>query len=538
MADGIGRASALLASGTLVSRILGFVKAVMVARIIGVSIVGDTFGIANQLPNTIYVIIGGGVLSAVLVPQIVRASIHADGGNAYVNKLVTITLVFIGGATVLITLLAPVFVVVVAAALPPEQFALATAFAYWCLPQILFYALYTVLGEVLNARRMFGPFTWAPVLNNVIAIGGLICFVVLFGSGTPSLNDWTTGRTVVLAGSATLGVIVQALFLMLFWKRAGLSFRPDFQWRGVGLRATGKIASWTFGMLILTTIGGIIETQVVATVSGDGPSVSILQYAWLIFMLPHSIITVSIATAYFTRMSEHAQGTAGHGPNLTKLRDDVSAAIRVVSVLIVLASTVIIVVAVPFASVFAKSFLEAEAMGAVIIAFVLGLVPFCILFIVQRAFYALGDTKTPFFFTLFQTLLFILLALLAALLLPAELVGVGVALAITIACIAQTIVAAWLLHRRLNGLDLRRIIPSLLRFAIAAVPAAFVGWFVLNLLGGISEDAFPVGSILTALVTMAIVGAVMAAVYLALLAAFRAPELTAALAPIRARLGR
>ena len=538
MADGIGRASALLASGTLVSRLLGFVKAILVAQAIGVLVIGDTFAIANQLPNTIYVIIGGGVLSAVLVPQIVRAGIHADGGNAYINKLVTITLVFIGGATALITLLAPVFVFIVAATLSPDQFALATAFAYWCLPQILFYALYTVLGEVLNARKMFGPFTWAPVLNNVIAIAGLIAFITLYGSGDLAVSEWTDGRTVLLAGSATLGVVVQAAFLMLFWRRAGLRFRPDFQWRGVGLRATGRIASWTFGMLLLTTGAGIVETQIVASVSKQGPSVAILNYAWLIFMLPHSIITVSIATAYFTRMSEHAQGTRDRGRDIPRLQADISGAIRVVSVLIVLAAAVIMVVAVPFGSVFAETFEQAQAMGGIIIAFVIGLVPFCILFVLQRAFYALGDTKTPFFFTLFQTLLFVLLALIVLLVLPAHLVGAGVALAITIACIAQTVVAALLLRRRLGGLDGRRIVLSLVRFIAAAVPAAVVGVVVLLLLGGVSEEGFPTATIPGAIVTMAVVGAAMAAVYLAVLALLRTPELKAALAPVLARFGR
>ncbi|MGG7507598.1 murein biosynthesis integral membrane protein MurJ [Plantibacter sp. YIM 135249] len=539
MADGIGRASALLASGTLVSRILGFVKAAMVANIIGVLIVGNAFAIANQLPNTIYVIIGGGVLSAVLVPQIVRASIHADRGNAYINKLVTIAIVFIGGITVIATLLSPAFVTLFAATLPPDQFALATAFAYWCMPQILFYGLYTVLGEVLNARKMFGPFTWAPVLNNVIAIAGLAVFLVMFGTETPAFKDWTPSMTAVLAGSATLGVVAQALFLMLFWRRAGLRFRPDFQWRGVGLRATGKVASWTFGMLLLTTIGGIVETQIASSASSDdAPSVAILQYAWLIFMLPHSIITVSIATAFFTRMSEHAQGTHTGSPDLFSLRSDVSAAIRVVSLLIVLAAAVIMVVAVPFASVFADGLEQAIPMGAIIIAFVIGLVPFCILFIVQRAFYALGDTKTPFFFTLFQTLLFVLLALVVRLVLPDQFIAVGIASAITVACIAQMAVAAWLLRNRLGGLDLHNVIPSLLRFAGAAIPAAALGLLVLQLLGGIAEGAFPTASIVGAIVTMCLVGAVMAIVYLLLLVAFRSPEVKPALAPILSRLGR
>ena len=192
----------------------------------------------------------------------------------------------------------------------------------------------------------------------------------------------------------------------------------------------------------------------------------------------------------------------------------------------------------PFASVFAKSTGESIDLGIVIIAFVIGLVPFCILFILQRAFYALGDTKTPFFYTLFQTLLFTLLALIVVMTMPKEYLGAGVALSITIAGIAQACVAAWLLRRRLRSLDLGTIIPSLLRYIAAAVPAAVVGVVVLLLLGGVSEEGFPTATIPGAIVTMAVVGAVMAAVYLAVLALLRTPQLKAALAPVLARFGR
>src|SRR5215207_2604593 len=139
--DRIGRASAFLASGTIVSRILGFVKAIVVAGIIGVvgSAGADAFAVANGLPNTVYVIVAGGVLSAVLVPQIVRASAHADGGSAYINKLLTLSLVVIGAATVVATLLAPVLAWIYGGRLPDATLQLATAFAFWCLPQIFFY---------------------------------------------------------------------------------------------------------------------------------------------------------------------------------------------------------------------------------------------------------------------------------------------------------------------------------------------------------------------------------------------------------------
>ena len=536
--DRIARASVFLASGTIVSRILGFVKAIVLAATIGVvgSASADAFAVANGLPNTVYVIVAGGVLSAVLVPQIVRASAHADGGSAYINKLLTLSLVVIGAATVAATLLAPVLAWIYGGRLPDSTLQLATAFAFWCLPQIFFYGLYTLLGEVLNARRSFGPFTWVPVLNNVVALAGLVVFGIAFGfdpSGSREPGEWTPGMIALLAGSATLGIAVQAIVLLWFWRRIGLRYRPDFRWRGVGLRSAGRMAGWTFGMLLLTTFAGIVQTQVVSLASGDGASIAAIDSAWLVFMLPHSVITVSIATAYFTRMSEHARDG-----RLDEVRDDLSGAIRGVALILVLAAAVLIVVAYPFAAVFQPGDLEnAQALGNVIIAFAIGLVGFSILFVVQRTFYALGDTRTPFIFTLVQVIVFTLAAL-ASTLLPVEWIAVGVALSTTIATTVQLILAVVLLRRPLARLDGRRVAVSLLRDLAAVILPIAAGVGLLIALGGFRDDGFAIGTRVGAIVSMAIIGSVMAVLYLGILWLLRSPELRGFAEPVMARLRR
>jgi putative peptidoglycan lipid II flippase len=534
--DRIGRASAFLASGTIVSRILGFVKAIVLAAAIGVvgSTSGDAFAVANGLPNTVYVIVAGGVLSAVLVPQIVRASTHSDGGSAYINKLLTLALVVIGAATILATALAPLLTWIYAGS-KSEILPLAIAFAWWCLPQIFFYGLYTLLGEVLNARRSFGPFTWVPVLNNVVALIGLIVFGAVFGfdpDGTRTVGDWTPGMVALLAGSATLGIVVQAVVLFWFWRRIGLRYRPDFAWRGVGLGAAGRMASWTFGMLLLTTFAGIVQTQVVLQASGTGASVAAIDNAWLVFMLPHSVITVSIATAYFTRMSEHA-----HAGALDRVRDDLSSAVRGVSVILVLAAAVLMVIAYPFAAVFQPGLDRASALGNVIIAFSIGLLGFSILFVVQRTFYALGDTRTPFFFTLFQVVVFTLGAL-GSLLLPIEWIAVGVALATTIATTAQLVLATMLLRRRLGRLDGRRVAVSLGRDVAAVVVPVVAGVALLLALGGTTDGGFAITDRVGAIVSMAIIGVVMAVAYFGILWILRSPELRGFATPLLARAHR
>jgi putative peptidoglycan lipid II flippase len=532
----IGRASIFLASGTMVSRVLGFVKAMLLATTIGLvsSKSADAFGVANQLPNTLYVIIAGGVLSAILVPSIVRSIVHADGGRSYVNKLLTITLVVLFAATVLAVVLAPFLVHLYSVRLDPEARALAITFAYWCLPQIFFYGLYTVLGEILNAHKLFGPFTWAPVVNNVVAMAGLVLFILFFGAdpnGSRLVTEWTPDMITLLAGSATLGVAAQALVLFFFWRRIGLSYRPDFGWRGIGLRATGKLAGWSFAMLALTTLAGLVQSNVALIASGNGPSTATLQNAWLIFMLPHSVITLSVATAYFTRLAEHVREN-----RTAQLKSDVSAAIRQITLIIVLATAGLIVLAFPFAGLFTAAFADTAAMGFVLIAYLVGLVPFAVLFVFQRTFYALGDTRTPFFFTLVQVAVYIALALVCSLL-PLRFIGIGLAISMSISIVIQMVTAGILLRRRISGLEIPRIVRSLVVYSVAAIPAVIVGGGLVWLLGGYS-GGWALASVLGALVTMALVAVVMSAIYVGALTAMRSPELREAITPITRRLRR
>ena len=534
----IGRASALLASGTLVSRVLGFASAFVLAKTIGIIGAGaDTFTLANQLPNNIYAIIAGGLLSAVLVPQIVRAGLHDDGGQKFINRLVTLGTVVFLAAAVIATLCAPLLVRVYAQSgtdgFDGRELALATAFAYWCLPQVLFYALYSLLGEVLNARGMFGPFTWAPALNNVIAIIGLLAFIALFGAD-PAHRDaatWTPAMIALIGGSATLGIAAQAFVLFFFWKRAGLTFRPEFRWRGVGLGRTGKAAAWTFGMILVTQVAGLVETNVSTLASGDA-SVAVLRYAWLIFMLPHSIVTVSIATAYFTRMSGHARDG-----DLAAVRADVSSSLRSILLVMVFSAAGLMVLAFPFAALFGSDYPQVSALGFVLLAFLPGLVPFSILFVLQRVFYALEDTRTPFFIQLVQAALFVGLALGASLL-PRDLIAIGLAAALTIAGTVQTIIAAIVLRRRLVRLDAGPVVAQALWFVVAAVPAAAAGLGILYGLGWLGAGAFPVSGFLGGLVSMIIAGAGMAVVYAAVLLLARNEELRNFAGPILSRLRR
>jgi putative peptidoglycan lipid II flippase len=335
----------------------------------------------------------------------------------------------------------------------------------------------------------------------------------------------------LLAGGATLGVAAQALVLLVFWRRTGLGFRPDFRWRGVGLGATGRVASWTFGMILVTQLAGIVQSQVATLAGQNDPGVMVLRTTWLIFMLPHSIVAVSIATPYFTRMSAHARDG-----NLDSVRADISSSLRTVGLLMVGAAAALIAAAVPFAAFFAHTQQELVGISTVLLAYLIGLVPFSVLFLLQRGFYALGDTRTPFFLQLVQSILFVIGALAAAFL-PQPVIAVGIALATSLAGTAQAILALIVLRRRLGGIDGRRLIRRYAVYFLAGLPALAVGVGVLALLGGLGGDGFAFSGPAANLLSVATIGTASLLVYLGILMLFRLPELRELMAPI-ARVAR
>ncbi|MDR7233794.1 MAG: murein biosynthesis integral membrane protein MurJ [Actinomycetes bacterium] len=525
-----GRASAIIAAGTMVSRVLGFVKMVMLVVAIGqsASLAGEAFGLANQLPNNIYALVAGGVMSAVLVPQIVKASKAADGGEAYVSKILTL-----GGSVflllaVLATAAAPLLVELYAVSESADgggfsaaQMALAVGIAYWCMPQILFYAIYTLLGEIYNARGQFGPYTWAPVANNLVSIAGLGAFMLLFGGEEVhrDLGVWDWDRVMVLGLVTTGGVAVQALVLVLFFRRTGLRFRPDFGWRGVGLRATGRSAMWLFGIVIIGQIKGLVQSRVAST--GEGANILTMQNAWYLFSLPHSIIAVSIAIAYFTRMSHHA---SEH--NIAGIRTDLSSALRGVGMLTTISALVLAVIAIPFARLLEPTYELMLAMAWVIWAFLLCLVAFSAEYVIQRVFFALGDTRTAFLYACFG--MFVTFALLWwASTLPGEWVIAGTALAVSIANLVSFAIWLVLVRRKIGPFGFRLIGIRHLQYLGYGLVAAAAGVGVTWALGGYVPGGFGTSGMLGSAITCTAAGAVMGIIYFGLLYVTRNPDFRA-----------
>lgn len=524
----------MIAAGTLTSRITGLLRTVvLVIAINSFGQVPDAFAIANQLPNSIYMVISAGVLTGVIVPQVVRVSAQRDGGHDFLAKLLTLGALIMGTVTVAATLCAPLLIDLYSNFESPQQYALASQFAYWCIPQLFFYGMFALLGEILNARKIFAPYAWAPIVNNFVSIAGFIVFIVLFGQNRNQLEGWDTSMVFTLAGTATLGVIAQLVVLVFFWRKAGIPLRLDFRWRGMGLSHMGKLATWTFLTTLIGQAVGIVQSLTVTTAStaaGDNASAAATQYAWLVYMLPYSMIILAIGTPYFTRISEHS--AAGRH---VELRADIGQSIRVLGLFTVIAVAAVTAAAIPASRVFTHSPDEAASMAPVLIAYLVSLIPMGVLFIIQRTFYAYGDARTPFVFTIVQGALVLAGTLMVAATVSVAYLAAAVALVQSLVGVVQTFLAVALLRRKLGPLSLGTTWWALVRFILAAIPAGAAGWAVFVLSGGASGWML-LGMIQGAL-GAALIGATSVLVYIGLLALFRAPELKVAVDTVRRRRG-
>ncbi|MDY5584732.1 MAG: lipid II flippase MurJ [Arcanobacterium sp.] len=410
----LARASALMASGTLVSRILGMIRSpILLVLVVGLnSPIANAFDIANKLPNVLFNVIAGGLINAVLVPAIVHASEQSEElGNKFINKLLTMFFAVMIPLTLLLTLAAPAIVKLVAGPLDNNWYQITVFFAYWCIPQIFFYGLYAILGQILNARESFGPYTWVPAANNIIAITGLIILIFIFGPASLSevrdASIWSGSRGLILAIFTTLGVAGQALLLFIPLRLIGIRFRPDFAWRGVGLGAAGRSSLWVLALTVVGIAAYIVQSNSLAgatqralnqnldiTTIGGNATYTVSQ---TIMALPVSVVTVSIITAVFTRLSK----AAGRDDYQEVRRQALNSA-KILLSFGVFASVCLFIFATPLARFFIPSgtVTEVESLSTTIRIICWAIIPNSISLLYARVFFAYNDTRKIFIISL------------------------------------------------------------------------------------------------------------------------------------------
>lgn len=542
--------STVMAVGTVTSRVTGVLRDITMAAALGFFLVSDAFSLGNSLPTMIYILVIGGALNAVFIPQLVRKmKDDADDGKAYADRLITITGIALLVLSVLAVVLAPLIVdLYTPSDYPRQEFDLAVAFARLCLPQIFFYGVYAMLSQVLNSRGKFGAPMFAPIANNVVAIATFLLFISVAGTSAAADGVLTTDQVLLLGIGTTLGVVAQALILIPVLSRAGYNWRPRFDWRGHGLGKAGHLAMWTIGLVLVNQLTYLIITRfatqanVNASLAGEvAAGLTTYQKAHLVFILPHSVITVSIITALLPALSRVA-----HSGKLTQVGRDIAGAMRLVSFFIIPITAILFVAGIAIAVLLfgygAATTGQAEILGVVISIFMLGLIPFTLFYVLLRGFYALEDTRTPFIITvIFSVVLLVLLVPFFSLL-----SGGGVQISYIALCYSISywvgLVIAWIvLARRVKGMESGKLILAIGRMFIAGVISLLTMILVIgqvnDLMFGAGEpiDYSNKGLILLRLVIVSVVGLL---IYLLAAWALRVPEIGMAQRLISSKLRR
>ncbi|WP_377270374.1 murein biosynthesis integral membrane protein MurJ [Peterkaempfera sp. SMS 1(5)a] len=540
--SGLLSSSAVMAAGTLVSRGTGFLRTMVIAAAIGVSTMGSSYTAANTLPTLLYILVGGGALNAVFVPQLVRSMKNdEDGGVAYANRLLTLVVVGLAGVVFVTVVGAPVLVRMVSASLmqDPASAETTVALARYCLPTIFFMGVHVVMGQILNARGRFGAMMWTPVLNNIVVIFTFGMYIWAFGSaGRTHVSPQTISpEGVRLLGIGTLlGLVVQALAMVPYLRSAGFRYRPRFDWRGHGLGHAARLARWTFLFVLVNQAGFLVVTQLataaekIASKHGyQGVGLAAFSNAQLIWQLPQAVITVSVMSAVLPRISRAASdGDAG------AVRDDISYGLRTSAVAVIPAAFLFLTLGPWIGSVIYGfgGHSGGRQIGYMLSAFALGLIPYSAQYVLLRGFYAYEDTRTPFSNTVWVAATNAVASALCYLLLPSQWAVTGMAAVYGLAYLVGVIVAVPKLKRRVGELDGRRIGRTYNRLLVACIPAAAAGIAVALFISGLVSGWF--GDLLTLIVA----AVVQLTVFVAVARQLRIEEVNSMVGMVRGRLGR
>ncbi|MFI2286050.1 murein biosynthesis integral membrane protein MurJ [Streptomyces niveus] len=540
-ASGLLKSSAVMAAGTLVSRLTGFVRSALIVAALGAATLGDTFQLAITLPTMIYILTIGGGLNSVFVPQLIRAmKDDEDGGEAYANRLLTLVIVILGTLTALSVLAAPLLVRLMSVSIADNPAAndVAVTFVRYCLITIFFMGVHVVMGQILNARGRFGAMMWTPVLNNIIIIATLVMFIWVYGAAEDS------GMTVasippqaerLLGVGVVLGLTVQALAMIPYLRETGFRIRLRFDWRGHGLGKAAKLAKWTV-LFVLANQAGVLVVSQLSTAAGvdsgtQGAGYIAYSNAQLIWGMPQAIITVSVMAALLPRLSRSA-----HDGDTGAVRDDISQGLRNSAVAIVPVAFSFVALGIPMCTlIFGSSGIEsARSMGYMLMAFGLGLIPFSVQYVVLRAFYAYEDTRTPFYNTVIVAAVNAAASAVCFVVLPSRWAVVGMAASYGLAYAVGVGIAWRRLKKVLGGdLDGSHVLRTYARLCLASVPgtiaAGAAAYFVLEKLGS---------EVLGSFTALAVGGIVLLGGFFVVARKLRIEEMNALVGMVRGRLGR
>ncbi|GJF13518.1 murein biosynthesis integral membrane protein MurJ [Mycolicibacterium cyprinidarum] len=524
-----------MAAATLVSRLTGFARIVLLATILGAAL-SSAFTVANQLPNLIAALVLEATFTAIFVPVLARAERDdPDGGTDFVRRLLTLATTLLLVVTLASTLAAPLLVDLMLGSDPLVNRPLTTAFAYLLLPQIIFYGLSSVFMAILNTRNIFGPPAWAPVVNNIVAILTLGLYVLVPGELSINPVEMGDAKLLVLGIGTTLGVIAQAAVLFVAIRAQRVSMRPlwgiDARLKRFGMMALAMVL-----YVLISQVGLIVGNQIASAAAASGPA--IYNYTWLVLQLPFGIIGVTVLTVVMPRLSRNA--AADDGPAVLA---DLSLATRLtmVTLIPIVAMMTVGGPAIGTALFAYGNFGEVDAgyLGMAITLSAFTLIPYALVLLQLRVFYAREEPWTPIVLIMVITAV----KVAASLAVPhltndADLVAGYLGLANGLGFLAGATVGYFLLRARLDPPDGRLIGVEVVRTVLVTITASMVAGltaYVIDQFLGLADLTTRWGGA-GSLLRLSVLGLVMVPIIIAVLLGARVPDAHAALAAVRRRL--
>ncbi|MCH5641336.1 murein biosynthesis integral membrane protein MurJ [Gordonia sp. ABSL49_1] len=526
------RTSGSIALATLTSRITGFVRTVLVLAMLGPA-VASAFQAAYVLPNMIAEVVLGAVLTAIVIPVLVRAEAEdPDGGRSFINRIFTLTVVTLGAATVIALIAAPLLTYLNVGNGEVNR-PLTTALAYLLLPEILFYGLSALFIAILNMKGFFKPGAWAPVLNNIVQISTLVLYALMPGTITLNPVRMTDPQLLVLGIGTTLGVVMQASILLPWLRRAGVHLRLEW---GLDdrLRRFGNMALAIVIYVAILQVGLVITYRIASSATASG--ISVYATHWQLLQLPYGVLGVTILTAIMPRLSRNAAAD-----DTRAVVDDLSLATRLTMVALVPVVAYMtffgpaLGVAVFNFGKFSAD--DASQLGSVLAWGAFTLIPYAMTLVQLRVFYAREDAWTPTLMVLGITAIKVGASYLGPVLFDdPDLVVRWLALSNGLGYLVGAIVGHFLLKRRLGNVHLRGVTRTTVVTLAVSIAVAALVWLVATLSGlhMLIEHLAKFGSLLY----LAFTAAIVLGVTYALLAAFRVPDVVAIGMAVRRLLGR
>lgn len=488
-ASSVGRNSLIMASGTFVSRITGQLRTILLAAAVGTTgIAANAYQTGTMIPQVLFTILSGGVFNAVLVPQIVK-SLKEKDANERLDKLITLSIILLFGVTAIMAagthLITSLYL---NSNWNAQQHALVDAFTLWCMPQIFFYGLYTILGQILAAHERFAAYAWSSVGANIIACAGFGIFIAMFGNASRQpMGWWDQNKIFLTAGMWTLGVAFQAIVLFIPLFQTGYKYRPRMGIRGIGLRSMGNVAMWSLSIVVINQLVGILTTRVTngAPIQGNDlygiAGNASYQNAFTLYMLPYALVAVSIATAIFPRLSLYVTEN-----RIDDVRDTLSYSLRRCGIIMLFITAMFVAIPVPIIKALLPSvpLSEINLIAPLLIALGINSWAASAFLFLQRTFYAFENGKYPFIFTVIQNAVQIIGIMIAQFGFAPRYWTLGVAISVTASYAVSLPVLFYLSQKRLfNGtLNIARIVLSFGKTVIAAAITALLSYSLYAIL--------------------------------------------------------